>query len=77
MERFLSILHNLKFSPLGEDKLLLKGVKDNGFLIKFTYKGLNHSPAIEFLYRSVWNSIVSPKIGFFLLGKPLGGNCLC
>ena len=65
MERFLSILHNLNFSPLGEDKLLLKGVKDNGFSVKIMYKGLDHSPAIEFLYCSVWNSIVPPKIGFF------------
>ena len=65
VERFLSILHNLNFSPLGEDKLLLKGVKDNGFSVKIMYKGLDHSPTIEFLYRSVWNSIVPPKIGFF------------
>ena len=65
VERFLSILHNLNFSPLGEDKLLLKGVKDNGFSVKIMYKGLDHSPAIEFPYHSVWNSIMPPKIGFF------------
>ena len=53
MERFYTTLHNQNFSPLGEDKLLLKGVKENGFSIKFMYKGLDHSPAIEFPYRLV------------------------
>ena len=72
MERFLSNLHNLNFSPLGEDKLFLKGVKDNGFSVKIMYNGLDHSSAIEFLYHSVWNSIVPPKIGFFCLGSLLG-----
>ena len=65
MERFLATLHRLNFSPLGEDKLLLNGVKDNGFLVKLMYKVLDHSPAIEFPYCSIWNSIVPPKIGIF------------
>ena len=51
MERFFATLHNLNFSPLGKHKLLLKGVKDNGFSVKIMYKGLDHSPSLEFPYR--------------------------
>ena len=43
----------------------MKGVEDNEFSVKIMYKGLDHSPAIEFPYRSVWNSTVPLKIGFF------------
>ena len=65
VERFLLTLHIQNFSLLGEDKLLLKGIKDIGFSVKLMYKGLDHSPAIDFLYRPVWNSTMPPKIGFF------------
>ena len=76
MERFLLTLHRQNFSPLGEDKLLLKGVRDNGFSVKLMYKGLDHSLAIEFPYCSVWNSTVPPKIGF-LAWEASWGKCLC
>ena len=72
MERFLATLHRMNFRPLGENKLLLKGVKDNGFSVKLMYTGLDHSSVIEFPHRLVWNSIVPPKIGFFCLGSLLG-----
>ena len=65
MERFLQTLCDQNFYPSGEDKLLLKDVREKGFLVKIMYKGLDSSPAIEFPYRSVWNPIVPPKIGFF------------
>ena len=55
VKRFLLTLHRQNFSPLGEDKLLLKGVRDEAFSVKLMYKGLDHSPAIEFPYHSVWN----------------------
>ena len=29
------------------------------------YKSLHPSPTIEFPYRSVWNLVVPPKLGFF------------
>ena len=65
VERFLQTLCDQNFNPSGEDMLLLKGVKEKGFLVKIMYKGLDPSPAIEFPYRSVWNPVVPPKIGFF------------
>ena len=65
MERFLQTLYNLNSSPSGEDKLLLKDVREEGFSVKIRYKGLDPSPVIEFPYRLVWNPVVPPKIGFF------------
>ena len=55
MERFLVTLYRQNFIPLGVDKLLLKVVSGEVFSVKFMYKGLDHSLAIEFLYRLVWN----------------------
>ena len=65
VERFLQTLCDQNFSPLGEDMLLLKGVKEKEFSTKIMYKRLDPSPAIEFPFRSDWNPIVPPTIGFF------------
>ena len=65
VERFRQTLCDQNFNPSGEDMLLLKGVKEKGFSVKIMYKGLDPSPTIEFPYRSVWNPVVPPKIGFF------------
>ena len=65
VERFLQILCDQNFSPLGEDMLFLKGVKEKRFSVKIMYKRLDPSPAIEFPSRSVWNPVVPPQIGFF------------
>ena len=48
VERFLLTLHGQNFSPLGEDKLLLKGARDESFSVKLMYRGLDHYPTIEF-----------------------------
>ena len=61
MGRFLLTLNKQNFSPLGEDKLLFKDVKNDVFSVKLMYKGLDHSSAIEFPYRSVWNPVVCLK----------------
>ena len=65
MERFLQTLCNQNFYPSGEDKLLLKDVREKGLSVKIMYKGLDPFLAIDFPYRFVWNQIVPPKIGFF------------
>ena len=65
MERFLQTLYKQNFSPSGEDKLLLKDVREEGYSVKLMYQGLDPSPAIEFPYRLVWNPVVPPKTGFF------------
>ena len=63
--RFLHTLHEVIYCPSGEDKLLLKNDKEKGFSVKSMYKGFDPSPAIDFPYRLIWNSVVPPKIGVF------------
>ena len=65
MTRFLHTLHDQNFRPTGEDKLLLKTVKEKGFSVKSMYKGFDISPTFDFPDRLVWNPIVPPKIGVF------------
>ena len=50
---------------MGEDKLLLKGARGGGFFVRQMYKGLDLSPDTVFPFRSIWNYLVPPKIGFF------------
>ena len=50
---------------MGEDKLLLKNVKEKGFSVKIMYKGFDISPAFDFPYHLVWNPVVPLKIGVF------------
>ena len=71
MTRFLHTLHDQNFRPTGEDKLMLKTVKEKGFSDKSMYKGFDISPAFDFPDRLVWNPVVPPKIGV-LFGKLLG-----
>ena len=63
--RFLQTLHDQNFRPMGEDKLLLKNVKEKGFSVKIMYKGFDISPAFDFPYHLVWNPVVPQKIGVF------------
>ena len=45
--------------------LLLKGVKEKKFSVQAMYKCYGGSPAFDFPYLSIWNSVVPPKIGIF------------
>ena len=65
VERFFPTLQKQNFSSSGEDKLLLKDVRDEVLSVKLMYKGIDPSPVIEFSYRLVWNPTMLPKIGFF------------
>ena len=65
MTRFLHTLHDQIFRPTGEDKLMLKTVKEKGFSVKSMYKGFDISPAFDFPYRLLWNLVVPQKIGVF------------
>ena len=65
MVRFLQILHDQNFRPTGEDMLLLKEVKEKRFSVQAMYKCYDSSPAFDFPYHSIWNSVVRPKIGIF------------
>ena len=53
------------FRPMGEDKLMLKNVKDKRFSVKSMYKGFDISFAFDFPHRLVWNSVVPKKFGVF------------
>ena len=75
MERFFYALHRQKIKPLNDDKLLLKGSRDEGFSMKLMYKVIDQSSDIVFPFRSISNSTVPPKMGFFRLGKLLGVKC--
>ena len=65
MERFLYALHRQKINPWNDEKLMLKGSRDKGFSVKLMYKVIDQSPNIVFPFRSIWNPIVPPKMGFF------------
>ena len=65
MIRFLKTLDDHNFWSMGEDKLLLKNAKENGFTVKAMYKSFDTSPAVEFPHRLVWNLAVPQIIGVF------------
>ena len=65
MVRFLHTLHDQNFRPTGEDKLLLKDVKEKRFSVKIMYKGFDISPAFDISYHLVCNLVVPLKIGVF------------
>ena len=75
VERLLQFLHKSKIRPYQEDRLLVKGAKGHNFSVRIMYRQLDHSPPIAFPFRSIWNPIVPPKIGF-LHGKRPGVRCL-
>ena len=72
MERFFYALHRQKINPLNDDKLLLKGSRDERFSMKLMYKVIDQSPDIVFPFRSIWNPTVPPKMGFLAWGSYLG-----
>ena len=65
MERFLHILFRRKIGAFQEDKLVLKNAKSDGFIVKVMYRVLDCSPSMVFPFHSIWNPIVTPKMGFF------------
>ena len=70
--RFLHLLHNKKIRLGQEDRLLLKESITDGFSVRHMYRKLMFSPPLDFPWRSIWNPIVPPKLGFFRLGSFLG-----
>ena len=65
MVRYLQTLDDQNFRPTGEDMLLLKEVKAKIFSVKAMYRGYDFTPAFDFPHRSIWNSVIPPKFGFF------------
>ena len=56
---------NKKIIPFQEDRLLLKESRTNGFSVSLMFRKLRYSPPTDFPWRSIWNPIVPPKLGFF------------
>ena len=65
VERFLHFLINKKVRPFHEARLLLKESKTNGFSVSLMYWKLRYSLSTDFPWRSIWNPVVPPKMGFF------------
>ena len=65
VDRFLQILCRKQINPLMEDKILFKGSRNDGFLVKIMYRVLDCSPQVEFPSCSIWNPVIPPKLGFF------------
>ena len=65
VERFLLVLQNKKIKPFQEDCLILKETRPDGFAVSLMYQILMHSLPSDFLWHSIWNPIVPPKMGFF------------
>ena len=65
VERFLHFLANKKVRPFQKDRRLLKESKTNGFSVILMYRKLRYYIPTDFPWRSIWNPIVPPKMGFF------------
>ena len=65
VERFLLFLQNRKIRSFQEDRLILKETRPDGFSVRLMYRKLIHSLPTDFPWRSIWNPIVPPKLGFF------------
>ena len=48
-----------------EDKILFKGSKNDAFSVKSMYKVLDCSLQVDFPFRSIWNPVAPPRMGFF------------
>ena len=67
MENFLHTIQPWRVVSNREDMLILKGINSGIYSVMLMYEALNR-PASEsrpFLALSVWNPLVSLKVGFF------------
>ena len=65
MNRFLQVLYRKKIKPLIEDKILFKGSRNDAYSVSSMYRVLEGFPQTDFPSRSIWNSVVPPRMGFF------------
>ena len=68
MDRLLQVLYRKQIRPLMEDKILFKGSKNDAFSIKkkkSMCRVLDCSPQVVFSFRTIWNPVIPPIIGFF------------
>ena len=65
VDRLLQVLYSKQIRPLMEDKILFKDSKNDAFSVKSMYKVLDCSLQVDFPFRSIWNPVVPPIMGFF------------
>ena len=65
VDRFLQVMHRNQIKHFMEDKILFKGSRNNGFSVKSMYRVLDCSPQVDFPFRSIWNPVIPPIMGFF------------
>ena len=65
VDRLLQVLHRRQIRPLMEDKILFKGSRNDAFSVKIMYRVLDCSPQLVFPSRTIWNPVISPRMGFF------------
>ena len=65
VDRLLQALYRKQIRPLMEDKILFKGSRNDAFSVKSMYRVLDCSPQVAFPFRSIWNPVILPRMGFF------------
>ena len=65
MNRFLQVLYRKQIRPLIEDKILFKGFRNDAFSVSSMYRVLERFPQVAFPFRSIWNPVIPPRMGFF------------
>ena len=76
VEKFLSTIQGKRLATGFEDKVMWKVLKNGIFSVNSLYNSLDPSCAVPFLWSIIWSPCVPTNVGFFLLGKLLGGRFL-
>ena len=64
VDRLFQVLYGKQIRPLVEDKILFKG-SNEAFSVKIMYRVLDCSPQVILPFRTIWNPVIPPKMGFF------------
>ena len=72
VDRLLQVLYRKQIRPLMEDKILFKGSKNDAFSVQSMYRVLDCSPQVAFPFRTIWNPVIPPRMGFFALEASWG-----
>ena len=74
MERLLLTIQGIRVSAEMEDRVIWKKTKSGFFTVKSLYSAEELGSTVRFSRKLIWSPYVSPRVGFFLLGKPHGRN---
>ncbi|RVX02525.1 hypothetical protein CK203_031095 [Vitis vinifera] len=74
VERLLLTIQGIRVSAEMEDRVIWKKTKSGFFTVKSLYSAEELGSTVQFSRKLIWSPYVSPRVGFFLLGKPHGGK---